>query len=199
MDSSARNYSFAEPMRKEIINGNVYMMAGASRAHNDILQNLTFILQRFLKGKTCKLYGENFAVYFDERSPQVLPDIKIICDRSKIRDDKIYGAPDFIVEILSNSTKKKDLTEKKDLYERSGVREYWIISPAEKSIQVYILQNGKYDLDYIYHDFDEEYIENKMKYGSDEQKEMVKVRTIKTSLYGDEMIISISEIFEDMF
>jgi Uma2 family endonuclease len=187
------------------------MMAGASRAHNDIIGNLTFIFKRGLKGGICKLYGENMAVYFDEESPQVLPDIKIVCDRNKIKDDKIYGAPDFIVEILSPSTKKKDLTEKKDLYERFGVREYWIINPQDKSVQVYLLESeseeGKYVLDYVYHDFNEEYIQEKLKYGDDEEQEMVKIKTIKTSLYGnygnkgnesEKLEINISEIFEDM-
>ena len=198
MDIGAKNYNFIEPRRKEIVNGKVYMMAGTSRAHNDIVGNLFSILQRFLRGKKCKVYGENFAVYFDEESPQVLPDIKIVCDRDKIKRDKIYGAPDFIVEILSVSTRKKDLTEKKDLYERFGVLEYWIINPAEESVQVYLLKEGKYELDYIYNNFDEEFIEEKMKYGDDEEKEMVQVKTIKTSLYGDDLIINISEIFEDM-
>jgi len=197
MDSGAR-VIVTEPRRKEIINGKMYLMAGAATPHNDIIKNLTFIFQRFLRGKRCKLYGENIAVKFDEEN-EVLPDIKIVCDRDKIKRDKIHGSPDFIVEVLSPSTSKKDLIEKKDLYERHGVREYWIINPNDKSVQVYLLKEGKYKLDYVYHDFIQEDIDYLRNYGDEEQQKVLEVKEIMTSLYSDDLIINISEIFEDMF
>ena len=197
MDTSPK-IIITEPRRKEIINGQIYLMAGAATPHNDIVGNLFFIIKRHLRGKRCKVYGENIKVYFDEEN-EVLPDIKIVCDRDKIKSDKIYGAPDLVVEVLSPSTSKKDLTVKKDLYERYGVPEYWIISPKEKSVQVYLLKENGYKLDNVYHDFSEEDIKDAKKYGDDEQIKIINVKTIKTLLYGDDLIINISEIFEDMF
>jgi len=197
MDTSPK-IIITEPRRKEIINGQIYLMAGAATPHNDIVGNLFFIIKRHLRGKRCKVYGENIKVYFDEEN-EVLPDIKIVCDRDKIKSDKICGAPDLVVEVLSPSTSKKDLTVKKDLYERHGVPEYWIISPKEKSIQVYLLKENGYKLDNVYHDFSEEDIKDAKKYGDDEQIKIINVKTIKTLLYGDDLIINISEIFEDMF
>jgi Uma2 family endonuclease len=70
----------------------------------------------------------------------------VVCDLSKLDERGCCGAPDMIVEILSPSTHKKDITEKFDLYEASGVKEYWIVHPYEKVIQVFLLQeDGKYD------------------------------------------------------
>ena len=99
--------------KKEIINGKIYLTAGTSGPHNDVVGNLTTIFKNFLKGKICKVYGEGMNVYFDENNPKVMPDLKIVCDRSKIHHSRINGAPDFIIEILSPSTRKRDMGEKK--------------------------------------------------------------------------------------
>jgi len=79
------------------------------------------------------------------------PDLIIVCDRSKLDGNRCYGAPDFVAEVLSPSSIKRDLREKFDLYEKYGVREYWIISPLENYVTVYLLQsNGKFDVGTIY-------------------------------------------------
>ena len=75
----------------------------------------------------------------------VQPDLIVICDPSKIDDKGLRGAPDIAIEILSPSTDKKDLTVKKDLYERSAVREYWVFHPIDKIVFVYKLEGGKYN------------------------------------------------------
>ena len=74
----------------------------------------------------------------------VQPDICVICDESKLDDKGCLGAPDWIIEILSPGTAKKDLKIKFDLYEENGVREYWIVHPNDQYIQAYSLENGKY-------------------------------------------------------
>jgi len=75
----------------------------------------------------------------DSSDTVVQPDVFVVCDPDKIQDDGIHGAPDFVVEVLSDSTAYKDLTAKKSLYERAGVREYWLVDPHNGSVFPYVL------------------------------------------------------------
>jgi len=127
-----------------------------------------------------------------------LPDIKIVCDRNKITKNEIRGAPDLIAEVLSPRTRRKDISEKKDLYEKHGVREYWIVNTENKTVEVYILNNGKFILDNVYEKIDEEEKKIIEKYGTDYDKELLENIKIKTSLFGDDLIIDIDDIFYDM-
>ena len=189
---------YTESPKYEIINGKTYLMAGTSDDHDKVLGNIRFVFERFLRGKTCQIRGENINVQFDEESPKVMPDLKIVCDRSKIKKNGIKGAPDLIIEILSSRTKTRDETIKKDLYEKHGVREYWIVDTKYKTVEVYILKEGKFIKDYTYQKFDEDDIKDIETMGTEYEKERLKVNTIKTSLYGDDLIISINDIFYDM-
>ena len=74
----------------------------------------------------------------------------IVCDRSKIQRNGVHGAPDLVVEVLSPGTARQDRREKKDVYERCGVREYWIVIPKARSIEQYLLEEGKFLLNRIY-------------------------------------------------
>jgi Uma2 family endonuclease len=120
----------------------------------------------------------------------VVPDISIVCDRSKIKDDGIHGAPDLIVEILSKSTAIHDIIRKKDLYEQLGVREYWIVSPFDKSVTVYLLKNGKYVQDKVYYD-----VADRPDITMDTEKYPP---YITTSLYGDDLKIYLKDVFFDL-
>ena len=184
--------------KKEIINGKIYLMAGTSTAHDETVGNLRFIFGTYLRGKPCKVYGENMSVNFDKENPQVLPDIKIVCDRSKITKKEIKGPPDLIIEVLSLRTKKRDITEKKDLYEKHGVKEYWIVNTKDRTVEVYLLKEGKYVCDEVYEKLDEDERNRIEKYGTDEDKKLLKLDKIKTSLFGDDLIIDIDDIFYDM-
>ena len=195
MDS--HKLEFREIFGRETINGKVYLMAGTSSNHNEAVRNLLSIFHNYLKGKKCRVYGENMNVKFDKDN-KVLPDIKIVCDPEKIKKNGIEGAPDFIIEILSPRTRIRDITEKKDLYEKYGVKEYWIIDTDSKTTEVYLLKDGKFGLDYIYTKFDENDIEEIEAVGSDDEKEMLKITTIKTSIFGDDLIINIADIFENI-
>lgn len=106
----------------ERIAGKEILMSPASRRHNNISLNLASIIRKYLRGKKCKVYQDVY-VRFDEEN-LCAPDIMIVCDRSKEKRGMIEGAPDFIAEILSPSTRKQDLGKKKELYERFGVKEY---------------------------------------------------------------------------
>lgn len=103
------------------------------------------------------------------------PDICVICDEKKLDDAGCIGAPDLIVEVLSDSTAKKDYNEKFNLYEENGVKEYWIANPATKSVEVFFLKDKKYTSKGIY---------------SDSQG----YQTVKSSLFPD-LSIELKEIF----
>ena len=149
--------TWADGKTRELIHGFIKMMSPAPRVqHADISYNISWHLGAIIKknkGK-CKVYYAPFDVRFpkqgetvdDKIDTVVQPDICVICDLSKLDERGCCGAPDMIVEVLSPSTAKKDMTEKFTLYEESGVKEYWIVHPESKAINVFLLQeDGKYD------------------------------------------------------
>jgi Uma2 family endonuclease len=137
--------------RWELINGIPYNMTPApSPKHQEILGELYRQISNHLFGKTCRPYIAPFDVRLFPNEKQndhsvVQPDLTVVCDLSKITSVGCEGVPDFIIEILSPSTAKKDRSEKKRLYERAGVMEYWIVDPFNHTIEVFILSDeGKY-------------------------------------------------------
>jgi Uma2 family endonuclease len=136
----------------EIIKGKVFKMTAApSRKHQEIAGELFTKLHNFLKKQPCKVYIGPFDVRLPVHSNKdedvftvVQPDICVICDSSKLDDAGCIGAPDLVVEILSQGTSKKDLKYKYEVYQESGVREYWVIHPYEQTLLVYTLENGIY-------------------------------------------------------
>ena len=127
-------YALPDPVRAELINGVFYDMASPTIAH----QELSFLIHRALDDHlrrnrgSCKVYSAPTDVrLFKDDKTIVQPDVLVVCDRDKRKDGKrIEGAPDLIVEVLSDSTRKKDLTIKLEKYMQAGVREYWIVDPA---------------------------------------------------------------------
>lgn len=150
------HYTFADCLtwgeneRIEIINGDAVMMAPPTRAHQKISGELFRQLANFLEGKKCEVYAAPFAVRLFEKegdSPEsvdtmVEPDISVVCDHGKLDKHGCKGAPDFVVEILSPSTQRHDRLVKLDLYQRAGVREYWIVDPSKNQIIVYDFEHG---------------------------------------------------------
>jgi Uma2 family endonuclease len=140
--------------RWELIDGMAWAMSPAPRrGHQEIQARLITEIRQFLKGKPCKAYDAPFDVILphgdeddDEVDTVVQPDIVVFCDRSKLTQAGARGAPDLVVEILSPSTSKKDQREKFDLYEKHGVREYWVVDPAGAWLCVYRLKDdGAFD------------------------------------------------------
>ena len=152
------HYTFAdcltwgESERIEIINGEAVMMAPPSRTHQEVSGALFAQLYAFLEGKKCRVYSAPFAVRLFEKdgdTPEdvdtmVEPDISVVCDSSKLDDAGCKGAPDLVMEILSPSTMRHDRFTKFNLYQRAGVREYWIVDPVDKSVQAFLLEDGRY-------------------------------------------------------
>jgi len=154
-------YSFAdclawnEKERIEIIDGEAYMMAPPSTVHQAVCGELFRQIANFLEGKQCKVYSAPFGVRLfekDKESPEdvdtmVEPDISVVCDKNKIDAHGCKGAPDLIVEVLSPSTRRHDRLVKLGLYQRAGVREYWIADPENKSVLVFLPDgNGSFKI-----------------------------------------------------
>ena len=153
VNEAVRKYTYEdylnsdEDERFEIIDGIIYMMASPARVHQGILGELYLQLASFLKGKPCKVYVAPFSVRLSvgEGADTVLePDLVVVCDKAKLDDRGCVGGPDMVIEILSPSTSKKDRTKKFNKYLQAGVRELWIVDPADKTTTVYILRNSEY-------------------------------------------------------
>ena len=141
--------TWSEDERIEIINGEAFMMAPPSRIHQEVSGELFRQLANFLEGKKCRVYPAPFGVRLFEQegtNPEdvdtvVEPDISVVCDRSKLDDHGCKGAPDMLIEVVSPSSLRHDRLVKLNLYQRAGVREYWIADPVGNSIQVFLLDN----------------------------------------------------------
>jgi Uma2 family endonuclease len=139
----------------ELIRGKIFKMSPAPNLyHQEISSNILKKIFFYIEGKPCKVFHAPFDVRLplpphqvknEQIDTVVQPDISVICDLNKLDIRGCLGAPDWIIEILSPSTASKDLREKFELYEFSGVREYWIVHPHEHTLLVYKLdENGKY-------------------------------------------------------
>lgn len=139
--------SWDENEHIEIINGETFLMATPSRVHQEICFEIGRQLGNYLEGKQCKVYPAPFGVRLFEKDgdvpedvdTMVVPDISVICDRSKLDKYGCKGAPNLIVEVLSPSTQRHDQLVKLNLYQRAGVREYWIVDPENRTVRVMIL------------------------------------------------------------
>jgi len=156
-NDSFAGYTYADYLKwdfeeiVELIKGKIFAKAAApSRKHQEVSGNIFLLLKTHLKNQKCKVYAAPFDVRlskdpdFRKIDSVVQPDISVICDFSKLDDKGCFGAPDLIVEILSPSNSQVELQNKYELYEEFGVREYWIIHPAECSLLIYTLVDGKY-------------------------------------------------------
>lgn len=148
-------YSYADYIRwkfdqfVELLRGKILPMAAPSEYHQRISWELGGLFYPYLKGKPCRAYAAPFDVrLFDRRKSAqadrdiytvVQPDLCVVCDRTKIDARGCLGAPDLVVEILSESNHAREMDLKYSLYEEAGVREYWIISPQDQTALVYIL------------------------------------------------------------
>ena len=139
-------YAISDDRRVELIDGVIYDMSSPSSIHQDIVLELAVLLKNYVKSKRgkCKVYASPLDVQLDcDDKTMVQPDVMVICDRDKIINRCVYGAPDFVVEILSPSTTKKDSLLKLKKYKDAGVREYWMVDPDKKKVVVYDWSKGE--------------------------------------------------------
>ena len=133
--------------RYELIDGVPYMMSSPSHIHQRVLRELFKQLAVFLTGKSCELFSAPSDVRlnpYEYDDIVVQPDLFVVCDKSKLDGQSCIGAPDLIIEILSPSTEGHDRFVKLGLYQKAGVREYWIVDPDEKGILAHTLKDDSY-------------------------------------------------------
>ena len=139
--------NWPEDVRAEIISGVAYMMGQPTTSHQRVSGKLFVKLFNFLEGKTCEAFIAPFGVRLFPKEDKtddtvVEPDIVVVCDSSKIDENGCNGAPDLVIEILSPSSRRKDRSLKRELYQKAKVREYWIVSPDDSEIEVHIFENN---------------------------------------------------------
>ena len=142
----------SEP-RAEIFDGHIYYMAGPSRTHQALLLELSSLLRSYVKQKkgVCEVLPAPFDVVLSESPFTVVqPDIMIVCDKSKLEENRCNGAPDFIIEIVSPSNQADDYIRKLYYYQNHGVREYWIVDPKKKRIFVNYFEGGILSVPYTF-------------------------------------------------
>lgn len=133
-----------EGERAELINGKIYYLAAPSTAHQRISMSISTEINNYIKTNNgrCEVFSAPFAVYLNkDKTNYVEPDISVICDPSKIDSKGCHGAPDWIIEIVSPSSATMDCFIKLLKYSDAGVREYWIVDPAERKVIVYKSEN----------------------------------------------------------
>ncbi len=145
--------TWPDDVRYELIDGVAYLMAPApTLEHQDIAGEIYRQLANALEGKPCRPYVAPVDVRLpkgneaDEAVDTVVqPDVIVVCDQGKLDRRGVRGAPDFVVEVLSPSTAFHDHKRKREVYERAGVKEYWLVDPVERTIHIYRLdENGRY-------------------------------------------------------
>lgn len=154
--AAKERYTFADVLtweerdRIELLDGEAYGMAPLSRIHQKVSFEIGRQIGNYLEGKPCEVYPAPFGVRLFEKdgdTPQdvdtlVEPDLSVICDKNKLDRYGCKGAPDMVTEVLSPSTLRHDRFVKLRLYQRAGVREYWIVEPETQTVQVYTLEKG---------------------------------------------------------
>jgi len=175
--------------KEELIDGRPVAMAPASVGHTFVFNNILNIFKNYLKGKKCVPFGDGPLVYLTEKD-RFVPDMMVVCDRDKIKPYGIDGAPDLVVEVLSPSTMRNDKTHKKDVYAKSGVKEYWLVNPSDKSIEVYRNSGGVFNICNVY-----TIIPDWMLANMPESRQAVET-VFKCSLFED-LEISLEDIFSD--
>lgn len=145
--------TWPEDLRYELIDGTAWLMSPApGRRHQEMVGELYYQVRQALEGKHCRTYLAPFDVRLprgneadDAIDTVVQPDVLVVCDRDKLDEAGLRGAPDWVVEVLSPSTAAHDQTRKLAVYERSGVAEVWLVHPTDRMLTRYRLGDGRYD------------------------------------------------------
>ncbi|MCB0628392.1 MAG: Uma2 family endonuclease [Saprospiraceae bacterium] len=154
-----KQYSYADYLlwqfkeRVELIRGRIFKMSPApSTTHQKVSRQLSLQLFAFFdKKKSCEAFSAPFDVRLpigntrkdDETFTVVQPDLCVICDLDKLDEKGCLGAPDLIIEILSPGNSKREMREKFEVYEESGVQEYWLVNPSDKTVLIYVLNDDR--------------------------------------------------------
>ena len=150
----AEYLTWPDDVRYELIDGVAYLMAPPAPTldHQDFAGEIYYQLRQALEGKPCQVYIAPVDVRLPKANEAdefidtvVQPDVLVVCDPEKLdRRRGVRGAPDFAVEVLSPSTASHDQVRKRRIYERAGVREYWLVHQTDRIITIYRLENGEF-------------------------------------------------------
>ncbi len=138
-------YALPDGERAELIDGQIFYMAPPSTRHQRILSFLHLEIGNYIrsKGGTCEVFPAPFAVFlYEDDSKYLEPDISVVCDKNRLDEHGCKGAPDWIIEIVSPSSRAMDYYTKLSLYREAGVSEYWIVDPLKQIILVYNMQQA---------------------------------------------------------
>ena len=137
-------YLLPDGERAELIDGRIYYMAPPSTVHQRIVMKISTVIANYINANRgfCEVFQGPFAVFLGENDKNyVEPDINVICDSDKVNEKGCLGSPDWIVEVVSPSSRKMDYNKKLFKYRTACVREYWIVDPGKKRILVYDFEN----------------------------------------------------------
>ncbi len=156
--SYADYLTWNDDKRYEIIDGEVYDMTGPVLDHQLISMELSRQFANFLDDKPCKVFHAPFDLMLARKNKKaeeiftvLQPDLFVVCDEKKITQQGVFGAPDIVVEIISPSTASRDNILKRSLYEKAGVKEFWLVHPTDRLIRVYRLgKDGLFGREDIY-------------------------------------------------
>jgi Uma2 family endonuclease len=137
-------YNIDDDIRAELYEGYLVVMQTPTLRHQGMAVEFATQLHTFLKGKNCKVYNSPGVHLFEKEATVFIPDIVVVCDKSKLGIRSVEGTPDFVIEILSPSTKRMDRKLKFDKYLKAGVKEYWIVDPERNLLEANLLVNDKY-------------------------------------------------------
>ena len=168
-------YSITGDGRAELIDGVIYYLSAPSGLHQTITAKLYMMLDSYIEKKKGDCFTGIAPYDVDllvNNSNLVQPDVFVVCDRDKITKQEIKGAPDFVIEVLSEKNRKNDLVKKYTKYEEAGVREYWIIDPETQKVIVYIFEDDRFPKIYGFGD------------------------QIPVYIFGDDCVIDMNEIYE---
>lgn len=148
-------YALPEGKRAELIDGQLYMMAPPKRIHQELVSQFTKIIGSYIDthAGSCKIYPAPFAVFLNADSMNyVEPDISVICDKNMLDEYGCNGAPDWVIEIVSPSTERMDYGIKLFKYRSAGVREYWIVNPLNRNVNVFDFEYNEKTRQYSFND-----------------------------------------------
>ncbi len=147
-------YNLPDGQRAELIDGELYMMATPGTIHQRLVMVLSSSIFNYIQRKKgdCEVFPSPFAVFLNANNEIYLePDISVICDKNKITEKGCNGAPDWVIEIVSPSSRSMDYTKKLFRYRTAGVREYWVVDYERNRIMVYDFEQEEMT-DYVFDD-----------------------------------------------
>ena len=181
--------------KQEKIEGKIYYMSpSANPKHSEVIGNLYVMFKSYLRGRKCKVFMDNIDIYLDEeKNNYVIPDMSVLCEPNNFKDNGYHGIPSLVVEVISPTSIVRDRGAKLKLYEKYGVKEYWLIDYQIKSVEQYVLIEGYYQLQNAFANISEWYYNNRLSEADREAYTTI----IKPTIF-EGLEIDIVDIFMDI-